>query len=250
MDFESDRGADSLGRTQASTGADEPLNHPARPRSTAFPALPSHYSSHSYPAFRYSYSSAGVTPSTSQSAAISAGSSACFSPLAIRYAVRCGIRPPLSAASRYAVTPRALSNSGPRNLTRDNLGPIDFFGKVAYYGKAGNEGKLGKVALRSTLAEPSVHPVRASAVRNMWRRRPESQPAMVAPLATSALSALTRAQLAARVTLLRDTLDRMADQVALDGGPGFDCRGSIKVSLIMTEGMLRSKDRLAEGRPA
>lgn len=65
--------------------------------------------------------------------------------------------------------------------------------------------------------------------------------------AASPLSALTREQLAARVALLRDTLDRMADQAALDGGPGFDCRGSIKVSLIQTEGMLRSKDR-ADGR--
>ena len=51
-----------------------------------------------------------------------------------------------------------------------------------------------------------------------WERtaqRPDPKP----------LARLTRPQLAARVQLLRDVLDRLLDQAARDGGEGFRCRG-------------------------
>jgi hypothetical protein len=70
---------------------------------------------------------------------------------------------------------------------------------------------------------------------------------MAAPLThpTPSLAGLTRAQLAARVALLREMLDQLADQAALDGGPPFLCRSAVTLDLGTTHGLLRLRERSA-----
>jgi hypothetical protein len=63
--------------------------------------------------------------------------------------------------------------------------------------------------------------------------------------ATKPISQLDRPQVAGRVDVLRQALDRLEDQSGLDGGEGYRCRGAMKVELIRWEAELRRRDRQA-----
>ncbi len=55
------------------------------------------------------------------------------------------------------------------------------------------------------------------------------------------ISGLSRAQVAARITLARQILDAMVASAELDGAVGWKCRGSVKLELIALEAELRGR---------
>jgi hypothetical protein len=73
--------------------------------------------------------------------------------------------------------------------------------------------------------------------------RPAGEPAR------KPLAELTRAQLAARVQALRQTLDLLWSCSDIDGGEALSCIGRVKVCLIETEGALRRLDQAERGEP-
>jgi hypothetical protein len=63
------------------------------------------------------------------------------------------------------------------------------------------------------------------------------------------VSDLSRAQLCARVTILRSVLDTLWEQTVVDGAEPFDTIGRAKVELIRLENDLRERDRAAAAVP-
>ena len=64
------------------------------------------------------------------------------------------------------------------------------------------------------------------------------------------LSALSRAQIAARIAVVREALDMMVTQTQMDGGVMIECVGAAKVSLFHLERQLAERDKQSErGKP-
>jgi hypothetical protein len=64
------------------------------------------------------------------------------------------------------------------------------------------------------------------------------------------LSSLSRAQVAARIAVVREAIDMMVTQTQMDGGVMIECVGAAKVSLFHLERDLAERDRKSErGEP-
>jgi hypothetical protein len=70
------------------------------------------------------------------------------------------------------------------------------------------------------------------------------------PASPKALQHLTRAQVAARIAVVRDAIDMMVTQSQMDGGVVIECVGAAKVALYHLERHLAQREKKSEqGEP-